>query len=68
MNTFNVKDILPEILLKRFGKLSNTPSYNDNVTRVACEEAIIVLKQLLRTKILHEKSVEQFLSKCFVRD
>ena len=42
---FNIKDVDFESLIKRFGELFDTPYYNKKDVRLACDEAIFILKE-----------------------
>ena len=66
--SFNVKGVDPEILFKRFGELFDTPYYNDNDARLACDEAFIILKEVIRSEHLTRKEYNHFMSKCYIRD
>ena len=64
----NVKDIDPEIPFKRFGEFFDTPFFKANDVCLACDEAIITLKQLLGTKFITGKKRNKLMSECYTRE
>ena len=55
IKTFNVKNYELGLLFRRFEELFNTPYYSETDYTHACDEAVIILDELLRIKILTRK-------------
>ena len=66
--SFIVKGVDPEIFFKSFGELFDTPYYKDNDARLACDEAFIILKEVIRTKHLTRKKYNHLMSKWYIRE
>ena len=53
------------MLFRMFEELIDSPYYKEDDYGLACEEAVIILNEILRTKFLTRREYNQLLSKCY---